>query len=37
MPDLYEYVFRALCWVWAIGGCAYLEFCVRVMRGECHG
>jgi len=37
MPDLYDYAFRTLCWIWAIGACGYLEFCVRVMRGECHG
>lgn len=37
MPDLYDYAFRALCWIWAIGACGYLEFCVRVVRGEFHG
>lgn len=37
MHDLYDYAFRALCWIWAIGACGYLEFCVRVVRGEFHG
>jgi len=33
MPDLYDYAFRALCFITAAGGCAYLEFCVRIVRG----